>query len=77
METMGSRVKCYSYIYRQTHTPCTLCSNLQLELDSMKTKYEKAEKERNDYKMQVDKLENRVSSFCFMPQNLMIMCILF
>jgi len=57
---MGSKVKCYSYIYRQTHTACTVCSNLQLELEAMKTKLERIERERNDYKIQSDKMENRV-----------------
>lgn len=32
----------------------------ELELEQMKTKLEKIEKERSDYKMQVDKLENRL-----------------
>lgn len=71
---MANRMKCYSYIYRQTQSPCvncstnkktdiecSKCSNLQQELELMKTKLEKIEKERNDYKMQMDKLENRVS----------------
>ena len=59
---MGSKVKCYSYVYRQTHTnaPCVRCSDLQLELETMKNKLEKIERERNEYKMQMDKLENRV-----------------
>ena len=61
MTMSASKVKCYSYIYRQSTNPCTTCTSLQLELDQMKTKLEKLEKERNDLKQQADKLENRVS----------------
>ena len=57
---MGSRVKCYSYVFRQSS--CVICPSLQLELEQMKTKSEKLEKERNEYKQQMDKLENRVST---------------
>ena len=60
---MASRVKCYSYVFRQSQ--CVICPSLQLELEQMKTKTEKLEKERNDYKQHMDKLENRVSCQTF------------
>ena len=57
----ASKVKCYSYMYRQSNNPCTSCPPKQLELEQMKTKVERLERERNDLKQQSDKMENRVS----------------
>lgn len=38
----------------------TVYVNFQIELEQLKMKFAKLEKERNDYKHAVDKLENKV-----------------
>ena len=43
------------------------CVVFQVDLDLMKTKLEKIERERSEYKVQCDKLENRVMSYFIPP----------